>query len=267
MTYIKTCNNKKVAQEVVLRMARKLKIYTLQSSDFQSAWAKLLQQCLKNESPIRFGDENEPKALRGEICSKVALEGKAVEQILNGVQELGNDSRFHFGPGYIQKYVDEYTMDYIDWQRSLPDGHNQKFVYTYYERFRYYPAGTETFDQVEALKQNLQKQIEYEIFSNRHQMTTWIPSIDAFSESPPCLQRIWISLIDKPLIEIHLDWRSRDLFGAWHVNLIALINMINRDIATPLNCKIARIVDSCDSLHIYNGNWQEAQEAVKTFRL
>lgn len=43
--------------------------------------------------------------------------------------------------------------------------------------------------------------------------------------------------------------------------------MISRDIDEPLNCKIARIVDSCDSLHIYNGNWQEAQEAVKTFRL
>jgi len=95
-------------------------------------------------------------------------------------------------------------------------------------------------------------------------MTTWIPSIDAFSESPPCLQRIWMTLIDESSIEIHLDWRSRDLFGAWHVNLIALINMINRDIAMPLNCKIARIIDSCDSLHIYNGNWQEA---VKTFGL
>ena len=145
-------------------MARKLKIYTLQSSDFQSAWAKLLQQCLKNESPIRFGDENEPKALRGEICSKVALEGKAVEQILNCVQELGNDSRFHFGPGYIQKYVDEYTMDYIDWQRSLPDGHNQKFVYTYYERFRYYPAGTETLIKLKLLSKICKNRLNTRFF-------------------------------------------------------------------------------------------------------
>ena len=65
-------------------------------------------------TPVALAIRISQKALRGEICSRVALGGKAVEQILNGVQEFGNDSRFHFGPGYIQKYVDEYTMDYID---------------------------------------------------------------------------------------------------------------------------------------------------------
>jgi hypothetical protein len=58
---------------------------------------------------------------------------------------------------------------------------------------------------------------------------------------PHACKGIWITLIDKPLIEIHLDWRSRDLFGAWHVNLIALINMISRDIDEPLNCKIVKM--------------------------
>ena len=96
-------------------------------------------------------------------------------------------------------------------------------------------------------------------------MITWIPEIDTFSPEPPCLQRVWISLIENNFIEVHLDWRSRDLYGAWHVNLVAIINMISRDIAKPNNCEIVRIIDSCDSLHIYNGDFDQAKLSVESF--
>ncbi len=248
-------------------MKRNIRPMFFRESDFLRAWAKLLRHCLNSESPIAFGDKNEPKVARGEIRSMVILEGNAIKQILNGAQVLGNDPRFKFGPGSIQKYIDEYKMDYINWQRSLPEGHNQKFVYTYYDRFRYYPTPTGTFDQVSALKENLQEAIKNSIFSNRHQMITWIPWIDAHSNSPPCLQRVWITLVDEKALAIRLDWRSRDLFEAWHVNLIGLINMVNKDIAQPLNCEIVQIIDVCDSLHIYNGNWEEAKQTVKAFGL
>jgi thymidylate synthase len=103
------------------------------------------------------------------------------------------------------------------------------------------------------------RQVKSGIFSNRHQAITWIPEIDIMSPEPPCLQRIWVSLIDIKAIEIHLDWRSRDLHDAWLVNLIAIINMLHRDIAKPNNCEIVRVVDSCDSLHIYAGQIDKAK--------
>ncbi|MDD4358529.1 MAG: thymidylate synthase [Candidatus Pacebacteria bacterium] len=234
-------------------MKRRINPFSIRENDLPRAWAKLLKQGLRNERPVVFGDIKDPKTLRGEIRSMVVLEGNAIDQILNGVEVLGNDPRFKFGPGYVQMYVNEYTMEYVGQQRSLPDGHKKKFSYTYYDRFRYYPTPTGSFDQIEALKKNLGEAIENGIFSNRHQMITWIPWIDAYSNSPPCLQRVWVTLVDEKSLATRLDWRSRDLYGAWHVNLVAVANMLQRDIARPLDCKIVEIVDTCDSLHIYNG--------------
>ncbi|MDD3386317.1 MAG: thymidylate synthase [Candidatus Pacebacteria bacterium] len=245
---------------------RTLKAILVKEAGFIEAWIKLLSYCIKNESQVIFGDKDNPKRIRGEICSRVILEGKAVEQIINGVSYLSKYKKvFPFGPQFIQHYVDEYSLEYIEKQASLPLGDKQKFTYTYYDRFRRYPTLKGLFDQVEALKNNVGQQIKSGIFSNRHQMITWIPEIDTFSAEPPCLQRVWISLIDKNCIEVHLEWRSRDLYGAWHVNLVAIINMINRDIAIPNNCKIVRVIDSCNSLHIYNGDFEQAKTAVALF--
>ena len=86
-------------------MKRNIRPMFFRESDFLRAWAKLLRHCLNSESPIAFGDKNEPKVARGEIRSMVILEGNAIKQILNGAQVLGNDPRFKFGPGSIQKYM------------------------------------------------------------------------------------------------------------------------------------------------------------------
>ena len=230
------------------------------------AWIKLLEHCIKNKNLIPFGSKDDPKAIRGEICSRVILEQSAVKQVLDGVNYLPKyGKQFPFGTKFIEYYIDEYSVQYIEEQEALEEGSKKKFTYTYYDRFKRYPTSKGILDQVEALRENVGKQIESNFFSNRHQMITWIPEIDTFSASPPCLQRVWISLIENNFIEVHLDWRSRDLYGAWHVNLVAIINMINRDIAKPNNCKIIRIIDSCDSLHIYNGDFDQAKASVESF--
>ena len=88
-------------------------------------------------------------------------------------------------------------------------------------------------------------------------MITWNTETDSFeSASPPCLQRIWIRWDPETnQLEIHLNWRSRDLFDAWTSNLIGLIWMINEYIANPLGLTIGRVVDISDSLHIYKHRW------------
>lgn len=247
-------------------MKRNLKTVFIKEGDFMRAWIKLLEHCIKNESLISFGDKDDPKKMRAEICSRVVLEETAVEQIIDGVNYLSKyRKQFPFGPQYVQHYVEEYSLEYIEKQAMLEEGDKGKFTYTYYDRFRRYPTSNGMLDQVEALKNNVAQQIKNGVFSNRHQMITWIPEVDTFSAEPPCLQRVWVTLIEKGSIEVHLDWRSRDLYGAWHVNLVAIINMIDRDIAKPNNCKIVRVMDSCNSLHIYNGDFDQAKSSVESF--
>lgn len=93
-------------------------------------------------------------------------------------------------------------------------------------------------------------------------MVTWIAEKDIKSESPLCLQIVWMHYLGNNQIEVHLHWRSRDLYGAWLYNLVAIINMIQRDIAEPNNCKITKVVDIVDSNHIYAGDFTQARRAV-----
>lgn len=163
----------------------------------------------------------------------------------------------------IQKYIDEYKIPYIEEQRSLSEDDPRKFVYNYYDRFRFYPISKgKTLDQVESLKESIAEQIRNNHSSNRNQMVTWIAEKDIKSESPPCLQIVWVPYLGNNQTEVHLHWRSRDLYGAWLYNLVAIINMIQRDIAEPNNCKITKVVDIVDSNHIYAGDFAQARRVV-----
>ena len=112
-----------------------------------------------------------------------------------------------------------------------------------------------TLDQVRQLRKNM----THQGISRRHQVITWEPEKDMFSASPPCLQRIWIRVFDEDgNCEIHFDWRSRDLFGAWMTNYIGLFDMLYREILKPLELNVVKVVDNCNSLHIYESDWESA---------
>jgi len=145
----------------------------------------------------------------------------------------------------------------FDWKK-------QEFTYTYMDRFIHYPYfkgnngidyGYEyVMDQFEEMRlQLLQKPI-----TRRAQIITWIPEVDQENDEPPCLQRIWMRKLNDTDVEMHCDWRSRDLFCAWNSNYIAILYMIKKEILDPLGLKIVKLVDFCDSLHIYEANWEEA---------
>ncbi|MFA5696690.1 MAG: hypothetical protein WC917_04615, partial [Bacilli bacterium] len=54
---------------------------------------------------------------------------------------------------------------------------------------------------------------------------------------------------------------SRDLM-ALQANIIAIAECLNREVVWPNNCRIARIVDYSDSLHIYD-SMQNVVDEVK----
>ena len=242
---------------------RSLDYHLVEEDSFISAHKRLLKLCVVNEMQVPFGDVKNPKTLQAEICSMTVLKGKAIEQVLDGINYL---SQFDYVPlkeQALQGYVNEYLLSYIEEQRRLPADDPRKFVYNYYDRLRFYPCRDgKTLDQVEAVRKSIAEQIKNNHSSNRNQMVTWIAEEDISSGSPPCLQIVWVPYMGNHQIEVHLHWRSRDLYGAWLANLVAIINMIQRDIAEPNNCKIVKIVDIVDSNHIYSGDFAAAKKVV-----
>jgi thymidylate synthase len=118
------------------------------------------------------------------------------------------------------------------------------------------------FDQIEAMIQHLVK-VPY---TRRAQATTSNPYKDHKSESPPCLQRIWMRLLQTEkgsyVLNVNLHWRSRDLYKAWFQNMYGiarLIQKITKELSKRLGVPvfIGRVVDINDSLHIYGSDLTE----------
>jgi thymidylate synthase len=131
---------------------------------------------------------------------------------------------------------------------------------------------TKAIDQIKIIRDKICERIKKGgecLVSNRDQAITWTPERDLFvKEDQPCLQRVQFFIYSFPVIEgdkiipgkgeVHISWRSRDLYAAWNSNLVALILFLKKEIFDPNNIKIIRVVDFCSSLHIYEGDWEAA---------
>jgi len=129
-------------------------------------------------------------------------------------------------------------------------------------------------DQLKVIRENIAKRIKRGgdcLVSNRDQVITWIPDRDMFvPEDQPCLQRIQFFIYEYPLYEkdntlykkgkaeFHCMWRSRDGFAAWNSNMIGLIKMLMKEIFEPNNLELIRVVDFCNSFHLYESDWESA---------
>lgn len=216
----------------------------IESNNFHNAWVSAVKFCNHFGIPITFGDRVEPKEAR-DSCQLISLMGDAIAQI--EAHEIHPKFPFRL----VKQYCDEFTREYLEKYLKMP--WNQKFTYLYLDRLVNYDCAEYGItDQLSIMKDQLQDQIEFEVLSNRCQAITWYPEQDSHSNACPCLQRLWIRYIGDNQVDVHYDWRSRDLISAWQVNIIALTECLNREIIWPNNCKIARIVDYSDSLHIYD---------------
>jgi thymidylate synthase len=102
-----------------------------------------------------------------------------------------------------------------------------------------------------------------------------MPTADADTDDPPCLQRIWCRLVANETGELSLNmnahWRSRDLYKAWFMNVYALTDLqrtivegISNKTGEPV--KVGRYVDISDSLHIYGSYFDEVATEVEKMR-
>jgi thymidylate synthase len=228
--------------------------YTIKSGDFNIAWMIAMNNVLKSNMDITFGSSKEPKYAKGS-CQIIELTGNAIDQMSNGI--LHPDFSFKS----IDQYKQEFDVDFLARYNTWPE--EKKFTYLYIERIAQYNG---TIDQLRILRDQLEDQINKKIGSNRSQAITWEPEKDVVNNASPCMQRIWNRWIGEEngvnYADLHLDWRSRDLFNAWQPNLIAITWMMNKYVYGPNNCKIYRIIDKNDSLHIYRGDVESAKEIV-----
>lgn len=228
-------------------------VHLIEERNFHNAWAKAILAVLSKGTDLVIGGGEERKPIK-DSCMLISLTGNAIKQI--EARELHPQYPFR----RIEEYCHEYTRTFLESYRSKAA--NERFSYLYFERLARYepPFSAHPSDQIALLRDALSDQMKEDITSNRAQAITWYVPLDIARSSPPCLQRIQIRYIPKNMVDVHLTWRSRDLFTAWQSNIICIVEMLNREIIKPNNCRIVRIIDYSDSLHLYKRDVEDAKK-------
>ncbi len=211
------------------------------------AWAKAVGEVMNKGIvlPTEYGP------LSKDVCSTIVIKYPFEEPMLH--------EQFPTKELHLKEYVKQFERDY-DWKK-------QGFVYTYVNRLTEYPAykPKETFEDYDLITMDQLFYIRSELkkpITRRAQAITWVPELDMGNSEPPCLQRIWMRKLTDSTVEMHCEWRSRDLFSAWNSNYIGILSMTNREILKPLNLKLVKLVDFVDALHIYSTDWEEAVKVM-----
>jgi len=108
-------------------------------------------------------------------------------------------------------------------------------------------------------------------FSNRAQITTWIPELDSRIVGPPCFQRGWFKVEDGTL-HFETDWRSREFVYAWYENIIGMAGLamlVRNCIRDYSNLELSdeiSYVDKCNSLHVYERDHDDFERTLSTIR-
>ena len=251
-------------------------LVSIQAHGLPDAWYKAIKECIKHGA-INVRDYG--KSIRTKvIVSTIEIGNPLLEPMLH--------EDFPTKEMHLQEYLKQWERGY-DWKK-------QGFEYNYMARLIGYPRTDldsddsgyykykakhcceRTIDQIKIVREKIADRIAKGgdcLVSNRDQIITWVPERDLFiDEDQPCMQRIQVFVYSYPKMdgdilipgkgEFHVDWRSRDLYGAWNSNMVGLTLMLKREIFDPNNIRIIRCVDRCSSLHLYQGDW-EAAEKVK----
>ena len=208
----------------------------IQAVGLVDAWAQAVNFVMKNGMEIR----TEYGPMSKDICSVIEIREPHTEPMLH--------PQFPTKDLHVKEYLKQWERGY-DWKK-------QGFEYNYMDRLINYPSRGKDVDQLKAIRDLMPQGI-----SRRRQAITWIPERDLFvKEDQPCLQRLWVRDMGEGNAEMHCMWRSRDLFAAWNSNMIGLLTMIKREVLDPNNLKLVKVVDFCNSLHIYEADWEAASK-------
>jgi len=205
------------------------------------AWQKAVFECWSKgaQVPTEYGEMS--KELLGLIVV---------------VEEPFAEPRVHRGDllvavkDSLRKYYDEVLRGTLD--NAVKEG---KIHYTYHERLFSYPP--KAISQIDYIIKKLQETH----FSRRAQAVTWDPEKDMWVDSPPCLQRVWCTIRDGKLV-LHTSWRSRDIFRAMHMNMLALTEL-QKMVSEQLNVEVGPYLDFSNSAHIYEKTYGDVERFIR----
>jgi len=151
----------------------------------------------------------------------------------------------------------------------------KQWDYTYHQRLFAHPSGERSINQIDSAIER----IAQSHFTRRAVATTRVPEVDTYlPEDLPCLGEVHFRCPEDDdgnlVLNMNTFWRSRDLYKAWHDNVIALTFMgqvIAQEIEkkTGQRTRLGRYVDVSSSLHIYGQDFhyisEDKSRGVKSF--
>lgn len=172
-------------------------------------------------------------------------------------------------PNTIAAYKRQFTYDYYrEIEERAKTEKNVKFEYTYFQRFTGFPCNMVMdgekwvtvdknlpFNQLEWVHGELMKG---RTDTKRLNIATWIPGMDNFIDSCPCLQRMWFYPNSDYTLDVSINYRSWDWYKGAGSNIVGLVYMVQEHIVKDTKFKLGRIVLHGDNVHVYEQDWQQA---------
>ncbi|AFY76620.1 MAG: thymidylate synthase [Hydrococcus sp. C42_A2020_068] len=161
-------------------------------------------------------------------------------------------------PNYLpveREFIGDYRSQMLD-DAPIREG----VKYTYGQRLRSWFGR----DQIEQAIEKLATEKD----SSRAVMSLWDVQDYENNDSPPCLNHIWLRIVDDEL-SLTATFRSNDMFSAWVANamgLRALQQHIQEQInhKTDYSLKIGPLITVSQSAHIYDDCWEYADRIIQT---
>lgn len=194
------------------------------------SWVSLVREIMIN------GEVNTTEyGTRSKFVNGLAFE-------INNVKEEW-DSR---DPIVTKKFLAAYKEQFI---RNYKHG----FAYTYIDRL------VMPVDQLGFIKDEL---IKGRIETKRLNAITWDTAIDSnySNKNQPCMQSIWFYPYKTKVLDIHIRFRSWDIFKAYQADILGIAYMLNNEILKPTGYKLNIMRCYGDNCHIYEQDWDEANK-------
>ncbi len=163
-----------------------------------------------------------------------------------------------------------------EYKKQFKRGYKHGFAYTYMDRLSMYPVIPLSdpcsrcdktmqhgpwMDQLDFIAGQL-KAGRFE--SRRLQAITWVPMVDAdpLNKEPPCLQRIWVYPRPGKTLDVHINYRSWDMFKGYEANINAILWMIREELLDPTGYRLNAFRALADNCHVYAVDWPQARAAI-----
>ncbi len=214
--------------------------HRIEGRTIAETWIKIIHR-IKTTGAIR------PTAYDGQWQELIDLVAVVTDEPLN----------FYFPePNYLpcnRDFIEQYVSQILD-DSPIREG----VKYTYGQRLRSWFGR----DQIEQVIQKLAADID----SARAVMSLWDVEDHEANESPPCLNHIWVRVVDNEL-SLTATFRSNDMFSAWPANAMGL-RALQQHICIRIaqrsthHLTLGPLIVISQSAHIYDDCWDNADQLI-----